>query len=112
MTIPSTADSHESSPTKIEPATDPAVTRRSATHADVKGEVSPRLPHEHDESSSSVSAVPDPRVQQAAADVQSGKTPTDRGEVTDALYARTLRDSEDRSDGPGQAGEGHAVDRR
>ena len=112
MTIPSTAESRESSPTRIEPATDPQVTRPSSTHSDVKGEVSPRLPHEHDESSSSVSPVPDPKVEQAARDLQSGKQPTDRSEVTDELYARTLRDSEDRSDAPGQPGSGHQVDRR
>ena len=77
--------------TPDDPAVDPALARRSTTRATVAGERAPRLPHERDESSDSGKAAPDPVMKQAAEDVESGKAQTDRGETTDALYARTLR---------------------
>jgi hypothetical protein len=91
MKTPSTADSREPSGLPVDSARDPALARRSTTHSNVKGETAPRLPHEHDQSSDSGTAAPGPLMQQAAEDVESGKRPTDRGETTDALYARTLR---------------------
>ena len=62
-----------------------------ATHANVSGEASPRLPHEHDESSDSGTRPPDPHIEQAAKDAQSGKQQTDKGETTDAVYGEHLR---------------------
>jgi hypothetical protein len=91
MKTPSTADSREPSGPPVDPATDPALARRSATHANVKGETAPRLPHEHDESSDSGTSAPNPVLREAAKDAESGRPSTDRGEVTDALYERTLR---------------------
>ncbi len=89
-TSTSTADSRDSTDQNVESATDPQVTRSSSTHSDVVGEVSPRLPHEHDESSDSGTRNADPVMEQAAKDVESGKQQTDKGEVTDGLYQRTL----------------------
>ena len=92
MKTPSTADSREPSGPSVGPATDPAPGRRGSTHASVKGESAPRLPHERDESSDSGSAEPNPVLREAAKDAASGRPSTDRGEVTDELYERTLRD--------------------
>ena len=91
MKTPSTADSREPSGLPVDSATDPALARRSGTHANVKGETAPRLPHEHDESSDSGTAEGNPILHEAAKDATSGQSSTDRGEVTDALYERTLR---------------------
>ncbi len=87
----STADSKDASGKPVESATDPQLTKPGATHASVSGEVSPRLPHEHDESSDSGTRPPDPVVEQAAKDAQSPKQQTDRGETTDEVYAKHLR---------------------
>lgn len=84
----STADGKDASGKPIESATDPQVTKPGSTHASVTGEVSPRLPHEHDESSDSGTRPPDPQIEQAARDQQSDKQQTDRGEATDAVYGR------------------------
>ena len=91
MKTPSTADSREPSEISADSAADPALDRRSTTHANVEGERAPRLPHEHDESSDSGTAEPNPVMHEAAKDVASGRPSTDRGEVTDELYQRTLR---------------------
>ena len=100
MKSTSTADSKNAAGKRIQPATDPAVTRSSATHADVGGEVLPRLPHEQDESSDSGTRMPDPMMIQAAQDLKNGMQPTDRGETTDRLYQQTLRGHR----GSGEAG--------
>ena len=55
------------------------------------GEKSPRLPHEHDESSDSGTSAPREVMRQAKKDLDSGKQPTDRGEATDAAYERQKR---------------------
>ena len=91
MKTPSTADSREPSGLPVDSTTDPALARRSSTHSAVKGESAPRLPHEHDESSDSSRSEPNPIMREAAKDVASGRPSTDRGEVTDELYTRTLR---------------------
>jgi hypothetical protein len=92
MKTPSTADSREPSGLPVDSATDPKLARRSTTHRNVKGETAPRLPHERDESSDSGTVTPDPLMRQAGEDAASGRPSTDRGEVTDELYQRTLRD--------------------
>ena len=91
MKTPVPADSGNASAAPADPSADPALARRSTTRATVAGERAPRLPHEHDESSDSGTVTPDPLMKQAADDIESGKRPTDRSEVTDALYGRTLR---------------------
>jgi hypothetical protein len=91
MKTPSTADSGEPSELPVDSATDPALARRSATRANVEGRSAPRLPHEHDESSDSGTAEPNPVMHEAAKDVARGRPATDRSEVTDELYERTLR---------------------
>lgn len=80
--------------------------RGGETRARVKGCPAPRLPHERDESSDSVATEPSQVMQQAHADVQSGKTGSDRGEATDEVYRRTLRDNtpgRERDAKPGKA---------
>ena len=93
MSATSTADSKDASGQPIEATTDPVVTKPSSTHAAVKGAVSPRLPHERDESSDSGTRAPDPKMEQAAKDVAAGIKGTDRGEVTDPIYEKNLRGS-------------------
>lgn len=44
-----------------------------------------KLPHEHDESSTSQSGPPDERVQQAARDLKAGLKDTGRGPVVEKL---------------------------
>lgn len=63
---------------------------RTTTEPD--GEAAPRLPHERDESADSGQGAPTERMRQAGRDVESGKRPTDRGEATNEVYERTLRD--------------------
>jgi hypothetical protein len=66
---------------------------RSKTLPDVAGRPAPRLPHERDESSDSGVGAPSDVMQRAHDDAASGKTGTDKGEATDAVYRRSLRDS-------------------
>ena len=65
---------------------------RADTHRNVKGRSAPRGPHERDESSDSGTGAPSELMKQAHDDVVSGKTGTDKGEVTEEIYRRTLRD--------------------
>jgi hypothetical protein len=65
---------------------------RADTHRNVKGRSAPRGPHERDESSDSGTGAPSELMKQAHDDVVSGKTGTDKGEVTEEVYRRTLRD--------------------
>jgi hypothetical protein len=65
---------------------------RADTRANVNGESAPRAPHERDESSDSGTGVPSDVVRKGHDDVVAGRTGTDKGEATDALYRRTLRD--------------------
>jgi hypothetical protein len=64
---------------------------RADTHADVRGESAPRMPHERDESSDSGTGAPSDVGRRAHDDVESGKSGTDKGEATDAVYRRSLR---------------------
>jgi hypothetical protein len=65
---------------------------RADTRRNVNGESAPRMPHERDESSDSGTGAPSEVVQKGHDDVVSGRTGTDKGEATDAVYERTLRD--------------------
>jgi len=77
-----------------EPAdTDEPRDGRGKTLPDVAGRPAPRMPHERDESSDSGAAAPSEVMERAHDDAVSGKTGTDKGEATDAVYRRTLRDS-------------------
>lgn len=89
---PSTADSRpEGEPVD---GTDAPTGSPSETHAVVKGQASPRLPHERDESSDSgTTQSPRPKMEQARQDLESGKHQTDRGEATEETYRRNLRDT-------------------
>ena len=64
---------------------------RAETRAAVEGEAAPRAPHERDESSDSGTGAPSEIMKKGHDDVVSGKTGTDKGEATDAVYRRSLR---------------------
>jgi hypothetical protein len=55
------------------------------------GAKSPRLPHEHDESSDIAAGAPRDVMRRAKEDIDGGKQQTDRGEATDAAYRRQKR---------------------
>jgi hypothetical protein len=63
------------------------------TLPEVAGQSAPRMPHERDESSDSGTGAPSEVVRRGHDDIASGKTGTDKGEATDAVYRRSLRDS-------------------
>jgi hypothetical protein len=63
------------------------------TLPEVEGQSAPRMPHERDESSDSGTGAPSEVVRRGHDDIASGKTGTDKGEATDAVYRRSLRDS-------------------
>ena len=65
---------------------------RADTHRSVNGRRAPREPHERDESADSGTGAPSDLVQRAHDDVVAGRTGTDKGEATDEVYRRTLRD--------------------
>ena len=66
---------------------------RGKTLPNVAGRPAPRLPHERDESSDSGVGTPSEVMQRAHDDAVSDKRGTDKGEATDAVYERNLRDS-------------------
>ena len=73
-----------------EPKSD-APDHRGITASTVDGEKAPRLPHERDESSDGGTGAPSEIMHIAHDDAQSDKQPSDKGEATDATYARNLR---------------------
>ena len=73
------------------PVVDPTPHRSGQTTPHVEGALSPRLPHERDESADSQSAAPDPVIQQGHADIERGLVDTDRGPVTDQIYENKVR---------------------
>ena len=54
-------------------------------------EVSPRLPHERDESSDSQTSEPSEVMRQAKKDIDRGLVDTDRGPVMDKVYEEKVR---------------------
>lgn len=58
------------------------------TQSAVGGDASPRLPHEHDESSDSAAGPPREVMKQARKDVEAGRVDTTRGAEADAAYRR------------------------
>jgi len=75
-----------------EPAkTDPSRAARGKRSSTLASRPAPRLPHERDESSDSGAGAPSELARRAHADAVSGKTATDKGEATDAVYRRNLR---------------------
>jgi len=65
---------------------------RADTHRNVNGRSAPRQPQERDESSDSGTGAPSEIMQKAHDDVVGGRTGTDKGEATEEVYRRTLRD--------------------
>ena len=87
-------DAAEPTPDRDAPEPGEAVRRddaRAKTRASVDGQTAPRAPHERDESSDSGTGAPSELMKKAHDDVVAGKTGTDKGEATDAVYRRSLR---------------------
>jgi len=93
MRTPSTADDHITPDPKHDAEPVRPAARPSETHTVVKGKQAHRTPNERDESSDSGSAVPSELMHIAHDDAGSAKAETDKGEATDAVYRRTLRDN-------------------
>jgi len=88
-------------PPKTPPNTPPAkTTPDSSTHTNIAGESVPRMPHERDESSDSGTSEPREIIRKAHDDVESGKVDTDRGEVTNEVYNKNLREPKARTPKP------------
>lgn len=86
MTSPSPANSKDAG-VKVRPVVDAGALRRSATHAVVKGEVAPRLPHERDESSDSGTGAPTELMHKAHQDAEQGHSDPPRGPATQQRYS-------------------------
>jgi hypothetical protein len=89
---PSTGNSAPPAHSPDAATTDTPQHARGQTAPNVAGRPAPRLPHERDESSDSGVGAPSDVMRQAHDDATSGKTGTDKGEATDAVYRRNLRD--------------------
>lgn len=92
MTTPSTADSQDAG-VPVRPATEGGATRPSGTHAAVKGEASPRLPHERDESSDSGTVAPSQVMHKAADDVEEGRVDAPRGPSSQQRYSELTEEA-------------------
>jgi len=71
--------------------TDSSRVARGKPSSTVATRPAPRLPHERDESADSGAGAPSDLMRRAHDDAVSGKTETDKGEATDAVYRRNLR---------------------
>ena len=67
------------------------------TRTTTQAGVSPRMPHERDESSDSQIGASSGIVKQAYEDVRRGLTDTDRGPPMDEVYQRNLRSKKSKS---------------
>jgi len=67
------------------------------TRTTTQAGVSPRMPHERDESSDSQIGATSGIVKQAYDDVQRGLTDTDRGPPMDEVYHRSVRSKKSKS---------------
>lgn len=86
MTSPSPANSRDAG-VKVHPVVEPGAIGPSSTHAVVKGEVAPRLPHERDESSDSGTGEPTEIMRKAGKDAERGHTDPPRGPATQQRYS-------------------------
>ena len=93
MRTPSNGNAAPPEPNQKPTGTGGAVQQsRGDTAANVAGRPAPLLPHERDESSDSGVCAPSDLMRRAHDDAASGRTGTDKGEATDAVYRRNLRD--------------------
>ncbi|HLL19491.1 MAG TPA: hypothetical protein VK439_11980 [Rubrivivax sp.] len=92
MTTPSTSDSKDAGST-VRPVAEKGAVGPSSTHAVVKGELSPRLPHERDQSSDSGTVKPNDRMKKAAEEAQDGHTDVPRGPATQAEYSELTEEA-------------------
>jgi len=89
---PSTGNSAPTDSAEEPVETDKPQRGRGKTLPNVAGRPAPRMPHERDESSDSGVGAPSDVMRRAHDDAVGGKAGTDKGEATDAVYRRTLRD--------------------
>ncbi len=64
----------------------PASPAQGHTRSKVDGKVTPRLPHERDESSDSQHSAPREHMKQASKDLEAGLVDTDKGPPLDRTY--------------------------
>ena len=93
MRTPSTGNFSPPDSAQAPVDTDKPEPARGKTLPDVAGRPAPRLPHERDESSDSGVGAPSDVMKRAHDDAVSGKSGTDKGEATEAVYERHLRDA-------------------
>jgi hypothetical protein len=86
MKNPSTGNAEGSSDDELNESGDDHPGGPSHTRTRMAGELSPRMPHERDESSDSGTGVADERIRSAHDDAESNRKPTDRSEATNAAY--------------------------
>lgn len=86
MTSPSPSNSKDSGG-RVPPVVERGAHGPGATHAVVKGETAPRLPHERDESADSGTREPDEIMKKAAEDMRKGAVDTVRGPATQKHYS-------------------------
>lgn len=86
MTNPSPASSKDSAGA-VPPVVEPGAHGPGGTHAVVKGETAPRLPHERDESADSGTREPDDIMKKAADDMDKGAVDRVRGPATQKHYS-------------------------
>lgn len=91
MTTPSTADPSDAD-APVNPVTERGAFGSGGTHSVVKGEPSPRLPHERDESSDSGTSAPTEVMKKAAADMQRGGVDEPRAPHTQQHYSDLTAD--------------------
>lgn len=92
------------SPGAHDTSTGDTIPRRQENGEPGRGErdadtATPRLPHERDESSDSLTGPRRDVIEHARRDLESGQQDTGRGPVTDRLYERTLRDEKGEPEG-------------
>ena len=92
MRTPSTGNFSPPDSAKEPVDSDKPEASRGKTLPNVAGRPAPRLPHERDESSDSGVGAPSDVMKRAHDDAVSGKRGTDKGEATEAVYERHLRD--------------------
>jgi hypothetical protein len=100
VTTPSTANAKDGGET-VRPVVEAGAIDKNATHAVVKGEVAPRLPHERDQSPDSQSGEPSELIKKAADDMTSGQADEPPGPETQQHYSELTEEARATARPPG-----------
>lgn len=93
MTSPSPSKSKDTGG-RVPPVVEAGAHGPGGTHAVVKGETAPRLPHERDESAGSGTREPDEMMKKAADDMGKGAVDNVRGPATQKHYSHLAGQSQ------------------